>query len=255
MAVARSVVFSPVGGEGVVEMAVRRLGEAIAVGLIDIGEQLPTELELAEQLGIASVSVREALAVLGAGGYVETRRGRGGGTFVCRPFLSVPPSASRSRAEERLRNRSLAELRDLCVFHLAVSGPSASLAAERRSEEDARELASLADEMEELAGDAAFSRADSRFHIAIAGAARSPRLVALETSLQAELNDLLASGREPPEVAALAVAEHREIALAIRARDPHMARAVSERHLRRIAALLERRRQAFPGQDAPPSPG
>ena len=75
MAVARSVVFSPVGGEGVVEMAVRRLGEAIAVGLIDIGEQLPTELELAEQLGIATVSVREALAVLGAG--ATSRRGAG----------------------------------------------------------------------------------------------------------------------------------------------------------------------------------
>jgi DNA-binding FadR family transcriptional regulator len=254
MTVARSVVFSPVGGEGVVEMAVRRLGDAIAVGLIGIGEQLPTELELAEQLGIATASVREALAVLGECGYVETRRGRGGGTFVCRPLLPVPPSASPSRAEQRLGNRSVAELRDLCVFHLAVSGPSASLAAERRSEDEARELASLADEMDELAGDAAFSRADSRFHIAIAGAAQSPRLVALETSIQAELQDLLASGPEPSEGHALAVAEHREIALAIRARDPHMARAVSERHLRRIATLLERRRQASSNEDAPHPP-
>ena len=77
--------------------------------------------------------------------------------------------------------------------------------------------------------------------------------VRLPVTLAAARPDLLASGREPPEVDALAVAEHGEIAPAIRARDPHMARAVSERHLRRVATL-ERRRQAFPGQDAPPSP-
>src|SRR3954454_3218003 len=99
MAVARSVVFSPVGGEGVVERAVRRLAEAIAVGLIDVGEQLPTEVELAEQLGIATASVREALAVLSDGGYVETRRGRGGGTFVRarRRSPALPLSPRRGR--------------------------------------------------------------------------------------------------------------------------------------------------------------
>ncbi len=243
MAVARSVVFSPVGGEGVVEMAVRRLGEAIAVGLIDVGEQLPTEMELAEQLGIATVSLREALAVLSEGGYVETRRGRGGGTFVCRPILPAQPSTPWS-AEDQLRGRSAADLRDLCVFQLAISGAAAAHAAERRSGDEARELAALAADMEELAETASFRRADSRFHIAIAGAARSPRLVAFETSLQAELHDLLARAPEPASARATAIAEHREIALAIGDQDPHMARAVSQRHVRRIAKHLESSREA-----------
>jgi GntR family transcriptional regulator, transcriptional repressor for pyruvate dehydrogenase complex len=244
MAVARSVVFSPVGGEGIVEMAVRRLGEAIAVGLIDVGEQLPTEMELAEQLGIATSSLREALAVLSEGGYVETRRGRGGGTFVCRPILAQAPSSSSWRVGEQLRHRSAAELRDLCVFQIAVSGTAGALAADRRMAGEATELAALADEMDALADDASFRRADSRFHIAIAGAARSPRLVAFETTLQAESHDLLARAPDPEGGHALAIAEHREIALAITRQDPHMARAVTERHLRRIAAGLEARREA-----------
>ena len=244
MAVARSVVFSPVGGEGVVEMAVRRLGEAIAVGLIDVGEQLPTEVELAEQLGIATTSLREALAVLSEGGYVETRRGRGGGTFVRRPIIAQAGGSSSWRSEEQLRHRSDAELRDLCVFQLAISGSAGALAAERRGAEEASELIALADEMDRLPHEASFHRADSRFHIAIAGAARSPRLVAFETSLQVELHDLLAHAPGPGGSHALAIAEHREIALAISRQNPHMARAVTERHVRRLATVLNAHREA-----------
>ena len=238
MAVARSVVFSPVGGEGIVEMAVRRLGEAIAVGLIETGEQLPSESELAARLGIATVSLREALAVLSGSGYVETRRGRGGGTFVRRPALR-PTGSSSSRVEGHLRKRSTAELRDLCEFQLAVSGAAASLAAVRRSEAEARELTALAAEMDELAEEALFRRADSRFHIAITGAAQSPRMVALETSLQAELIELLAGAPEAAGPRTSAIAEHREIALAIRRQDPHMARAITQRHVLQMAAGLQ----------------
>ena len=151
-----------------------------------------------------------------------------------------------------MRHRSADELRDLCVFQLAISGSAGALAAERRSPEEASELAALADEMDGLADEASFRRADSRFHIAIAGAARSPRLVAFETSLQAELHDLLARAPDPEGGHALAIAEHREIALAISRQDPHMARAVSERHVRRIAAGLEARREASARfEDAP----
>ena len=47
LALAREVVFSPVADGAVVEQTVRRLGEAIGLGLIEVGERLPPEAELA----------------------------------------------------------------------------------------------------------------------------------------------------------------------------------------------------------------
>lgn len=52
----------------------------------DIGEQLPTELEMASIYGVSRITVRQALAALAQDGYVERRQGTG--TFVAdRPAL------------------------------------------------------------------------------------------------------------------------------------------------------------------------
>jgi DNA-binding FadR family transcriptional regulator len=237
MAVARSVVFSPVGGEGVVEMAVRRLGEAIAIGLIEAGEQLPSETVLAERLGIATVTLRDALAVLAEAGFVETRRGRGGGPFARRPKPTRARAALPWTSEQRLA--SAADRNDLNVFMRAVAGAAAALAAERRSDEEARDLVALVDEIDALPDNAAFRRADGRFHIAIAGVARSARLVALEISLQAEVHYLLVRTPDSADSRARANAAHRGIALAIEAGAAGAARRLAEQHARRVGAFIE----------------
>ena len=95
LALAREAVFSPLTGAGLVEQAVRRLGEAIGLGLLEVGDRLPSEPELAERFAIAPMTLRQALAILREAGYVETRRGRAGGTFVRR---SVPTPPWRGRA-------------------------------------------------------------------------------------------------------------------------------------------------------------
>src|SRR5438270_13385456 len=79
---ARAAVFAPLRVEGAVEAIVRRLGEAIGSGLLAPGERLPRETDLAAMLDVAPMTLRTALAVLRDAGYVETRRGNGGGTFV-----------------------------------------------------------------------------------------------------------------------------------------------------------------------------
>ena len=191
-------------------MAVRRLGEAIAVGLIDVGEQLPTEMELAEQLGIATVSLREALAVLSEGGYVETRRGRGGGMFVCRPILPAPLDAvvRRGSAARSQRGRPARPVR-VPARDLGRSGRARSRAAHGRRGTRAR---GARGRHGGACRDRAFRRADSRFHIAIAGAARSPRLVTFETSPAGRVARPARACAEPRPARATAIAEHREIA-------------------------------------------
>src|SRR3954464_10189062 len=95
--VAVEAVFEPVARPSMFEETVARLGTAIRLGLLAPGSQLPPERELAEQLGIARSTLRQALTTLGQSGHLVAHRGRGGGTFVA----DAPPLAG---GDGRLRD-------------------------------------------------------------------------------------------------------------------------------------------------------
>ncbi|HYO01971.1 MAG TPA: winged helix-turn-helix domain-containing protein [Mycobacterium sp.] len=59
-----------------------RLITAIAIGEHLPGARLPVERDLAAALGVGRMTVRAALARLVERGLLETRRGRGGGSYV-----------------------------------------------------------------------------------------------------------------------------------------------------------------------------
>lgn len=124
-------VFAPVGNLARVDAVVRRLADAIELGLLADGEQLPGESELATRLGVSTVTLREALMALRQQGLVTTRRGRGGGSFV-----TAPDQPRTARLGHRLADWSTEELRDLADHWAAVAGTAARLAAERTEPED-----------------------------------------------------------------------------------------------------------------------
>jgi DNA-binding FadR family transcriptional regulator len=234
---ARDVVFAPIGGEGLVQQTVRRLGEAIGLGLLREGERLPSEAELAERFEIASMTLREALAILRQAGYIETRRGRGGGTIVKRatPF---PPAREARRHMAKLTSENL---RDLTDYRAATAGYAAMLAAERATPAQIDELRGLVDAMDGESSEAEYRRLDSRLHIGIASATGSRRLVASETTVQRELTPLLALFRgpgTPPASLASSNKQHRVIVDAIAAQDPQRARAEMESHVAGTAEML-----------------
>ena len=234
LAAARALVFSPIGGEGLVEQAVRRLGEAIGLGLLEVGERLPPEAELAERFDIAPMTLRQALAILREAGYVETRRGRGGGTFVCR---AVPPTPLRA-ARARLRSLTVDDLRDLTDFRLVVAGAAAAFAAERAGQSELGSLRRLVEDMAAATVYDDFRRADSRFHLTIASAARSSRLTTAEASIQTEVGDLMSLIPHPPQALRVSNGQHRAILEAISRRDPTAARALTESHVRGTGDFL-----------------
>src|SRR6185295_19725110 len=128
-AIARDLLLSPVEPTGAVEQVVRRIGEAIGAGLLPPGERLPGQIELAGTLGVARMTLRQALAVLEDAGLIEIRRGRTGGAFVAPD--PPPPALDPPTAEQ---------LRALTDWRRAISGEAAALAAARRT---AGELAVL----------------------------------------------------------------------------------------------------------------
>jgi DNA-binding FadR family transcriptional regulator len=234
LALAREVVFSPVADGAVVEQTVRRLGEAIGLGLIEVGERLPPEAELSTRLAIAPMTLREALRILREAGYLETRRGRGGGTFVRR---SLPQQPARE-ALRHLARLTVDELSDLMDYRVAVSGAAVALAAERRSEAELVALEGLVERMAGLDAFAPYRRLDHRFHLAVASAARSQRLVVAETAIQVDLAKLLRLIPESAEMLHVSNEQHRELLAAIRDRAPARARAVMEAHVRGTGDFL-----------------
>src|SRR4051812_18778171 len=82
-------------------------------GEVGPGDRLPAERELADQLGVARISLREALKILQDDGYVEVRRGAKGGTFVTE--LNQPVARWRAR----MRKKS-GEIDDIIDFRIAL---------------------------------------------------------------------------------------------------------------------------------------
>lgn len=77
--------FAPIGVGRGFEKIVANLRGAIVRGDLPAGQRLPSEPDLAAQLGVSRPMLREALKALEVSGYLEVRRGYGGGRFVSAP--------------------------------------------------------------------------------------------------------------------------------------------------------------------------
>jgi DNA-binding FadR family transcriptional regulator len=205
---------------------VQRVTEAIHLGLLDDGERLPVELDLAAQFGVAPMTVREALATLRGQGLVETRRGRSGGSFVRRP-ASPPVEALTAR----LADLSPSDLRDLFDEHTAIAGQSARLAAERAAPYAVRRLFALTDQLGSASSLGERIRADSRFHIQVAVASQSSRLARREANLQAEISGFVWLPVTPGVDVAAYIEEKHAIATAIASENADVARRLAEEHV------------------------
>jgi DNA-binding FadR family transcriptional regulator len=230
--------------EGRTEEVARRLIELVELGLYSEGEQLPSESDLATQFGVATVTLRDALASLRERGVIETRRGRNGGSFVC-----GPPGITDEALLARLKAMSALELRDVCDEHVAISGAAARLAAQRSSAQHHVRLRFYIDALRQASSRPEQRRADARFHLEVAVAAQSVRLTHSEMSLQAELGELLWLSPAGSADVEGAVQEHRAIADAIAAADVNLAGALAEAHVTRgIKRLIQLRLQLLSGE-------
>lgn len=204
-----------------------QLETAIAVGLIGYGEMLPAERELAAQFGVAVLTLRAALASLRDRGFIQTKRGRGGGSVVC--DAGVVTEKERRR---RLRERSTEDLRDLGDLSGSIGAAAARLAAARSDHADQTRFQSLADDFRSATSPQDRRKADSRFHIGLAVAAQSNRLTTVTVQVQGELAPLLWASDPAGQLFEFeqAEADHAAILAAIVDGDEAAAQAAALRH-------------------------
>jgi DNA-binding FadR family transcriptional regulator len=233
-------VLRPVREGNAFEETVERLLTVIKLGLVAPGERFPPERELAAQLGISRLTLREAIGELIQAGYVESRRGRLGGTFST--YTRPAPSIGELR---RLAVQDGPRLTDALAFRFAVETGAADLLAQQLAPEAAPEpdqaerealLARLADVS--AAGPADYRRLDTLFHLSIAELTGSSLLSTACADARMRLNDLLSAIPVLKLNIAHGAAQHAAIVDAILAGDPERARRAVAEHLAGTGALL-----------------
>lgn len=224
-----AALFRPVRTRNAFEETVERLLQAIRLGVAAPGEKLPPERELAARLGVSRVTLRDAIRAIAGAGYVESRRGRYGGTFVAVTLPTPPP-----------RPAAGADLEDVLTLRRVLESGTAQAAAARSLTPAERQhlTAALLDVSGADLGAGDYRRRDSRLHLAIAEVTDSPSLTSAVADVRSRVNELLDA------IPLLAVniehseAQHRSIVDAILAGDPAAARVAMDEHLDGTAALL-----------------
>lgn len=227
------VSMSPIPRVSTTSEVARRLLQYVREAELGAGSRLPSERQIAGDLGVARSAVREALAALDLLGVIVSRQGSGN-------YLSDTPSELLPQAIEwglmlgKQRTLDLAEARR----HLEVT--TARLAAERISPDGAKELEtalhrmiSARDEPNEL------TEADINFHMVIASLARNSVLSDILHNIQSLLRVWIGRGLTRDALHADAtIAEHRAVCNAIVAGDVEEAGAAMAKHMQAASERL-----------------
>ena len=221
-------VFKPVRPLTTFEETVERLGTAIRVGLLTPGSRLPPERDLAGELCISRSTLREALTTLEQSGHLISVRGRAGGTFVTEapPLSELDPEPLGERARAVLDQR------------VAVETGSVILACERAEQPALDRLDELVRRMAMATDFEDYRRADIRFHIGVAEAAASARLVTEMTEVQGQMSDLIGMIAHPDQVLTHSNEQHSRLVTMLGAGDVGGAVRLMREHIEGTEHIL-----------------
>lgn len=230
----------PVRSGNAFEDTIGRLLQLIRLGMVDPGLALPSERDLALSFGVSRDTVRDAIRALAEAGFLTSRRGRYGGTFVSEklPERGLSGVLEGPEGSEARPAATAAEIEDALVLREILEVGTARAAAARTLTSTQREVLweSLTATNNAAAGD--YRRLDSRLHLAIGEAVGIASLMPLLADNRTRINDLL---DEIPLLApniAHSNDQHEAIVTAILAGNADRAAEAMHEHLAGSAALL-----------------
>jgi GntR family transcriptional repressor for pyruvate dehydrogenase complex len=124
-------------------MVVSQLVELISACILKPGDRLPSELEMTRRFGISRISLREAMKLLEAKGFIESQGRKG--KFV----KSVVDNALRSPIEGLIQGDHR-KIWELLVVRRIIESEAAAIAAEQASEKQVRKLLSFKEDADKL---------------------------------------------------------------------------------------------------------
>jgi GntR family transcriptional repressor for pyruvate dehydrogenase complex len=228
---ALGAVFSRIEHVRTADEVVQQIENLILEGVLNAGDRLPAERELARQFDVSRPILRDALKTLEQRGLIATRHG--GGTLVADVIGEV---FAKPVMDLIMTHRKAAA--DYLEYRRAMEGVAAELAARRATDDDRALLAGIMERMQaaHLRGDPSEEAAiDVEFHQAIGECAHNIILLHTLRSCYRLLADGVFHNRlmifSLPDARETLLAQHRAIHDAVTARDPEGARAASIRHI------------------------
>jgi DNA-binding FadR family transcriptional regulator len=232
--------LGPICVEQVYEQIAGRIMQDIRAGLLEPGERLPSERELARQMAVGRSSVREAIGMLQVDGIVETRPGSG--SFV----------ALDARDRLRAEPASVLQTHDASPFAVLEARESFEPAITRLAAVRARRDAfteRLLAEMERLTDPtdaeqrAIWSESDRLFHRQIGAMTGNPVVVGIYEQIAGLMDQplwrrLRDDSLAQPGRMQIHIAEHRMIYEAVAEGDLEAAELYARQHIRRVRRYM-----------------
>jgi GntR family transcriptional regulator, transcriptional repressor for pyruvate dehydrogenase complex len=239
--------FERIGSQRTYEAVVEQIKQKILNGELTAGSNLPTELQLCDELGVSRSSVREAMRSLEALGIVQVTRGRG-------PNHGARIRAAPASVLSDLLSLNVAlygwSLRDLVDARVALERQAVAAAASIMAAEPTRaEVEQLLEQMNSSHGPEDYHQIDVAFHVNIAALSHNPVVISLMEGLRGAVAGLMVQAFRAvddwPETQERLSREHRAIWDAVLDGDPAAAAARMEQHIRgfyehALVALEER---------------
>lgn len=225
MTIARNALLSPITPAKATDQVIHRIAEAISSGVLKPGDQLPVESELAAQLDVAQMTLRQALSILRDLGCIETVRGRNGGSFVTNRPMEIGGMFQGTTP-------TIEEIQDITDYRMAIENEVTAIAAQRA---DRLSLGELQIHLDHCVNGSKAGQdhwlADNAFHVKIAETSRSVRLTKAVSQIQYELNSFYNRLSRPYEPILPHMEEHIELVNAIASGDADRAWEASNNHL------------------------
>lgn len=218
--------FHSVAPEGrLVDRVVSQIQRLIVDGHLRIGTRLPSEMELAAQLGVSRTVIREAVRILTAKGLLETRPGVGSIVRQMTRDQVVEPLGHLLRAHN-VTPDDLHEVRGILEVEIA------GLAARQADTEDIGRLRQAMAEMSKATkGAEALAARDAEFHRALAQATHNPLLVILLDSIHDLMQEVRLRVSSYPGIAEVIIPDHYRILDYVVAGDEEGARHAMREHI------------------------
>ena len=225
-----TIVLEPIRPKKISEEIVNQIKQLISKGELKPGDRIPSERELATMLGVSRPSVREAIMVLEAMGFVESRQG--GGTYV----KALTEGSIMNPLAKLVEKRDPELLRSLAEVRMGLESWSAYLAAQRATNSDIAEMRRLYKVMEKQAAKGGWSPdVDAEFHYAITSASHNSLqmhvLDSIHSLFHATIQVALMEFYQQEGHVQLLLTHHHDIMEAIAAHDPELARKKMMEHL------------------------
>lgn len=197
-----------------IDSMVNELTQRITSGVYTVGDKLPTEKELCQMFEVSRSTIREAISVIRAKGYVETRHGSG--SYV------IATSAENGESVEQWFALRKSQLNDFFEVRCTIEVMNIRYAIMRRTDEDIDKIQKIHNAFENaiMRGDARkMSALDEKFHMELARIS--------DNSLLIEMNRIIANALRPYRMKSFGISEnaihalvpHSKIIQALEARD------------------------------------